>query len=299
MMQFSAKINPRKAVAKLSRMVQTVDRDEMEALATYTRCAVKVALAITPPANGGKKVDSGRVNASGEPIMQTSTLARAAKLLRQRIAEDWAYNSAPPGARWKRVGGEGRLVLTPPPSQTDEIGRKKRGVNIGPFLAVSGKITDAKRREYNVGKYGVKLITGLRSYVIAHADVYKMRRRGNAMRLTWHGPRHAARLSEIRKEVSRRRKQVGKLMAGWRAMASWCGAKLPAFVQAFPGKGEAKLTRPKPHAAQITGKNSTPYGRADLNEALAKNRGRIKRTVAAAAKVRQRVLRKKLKQTSR
>lgn len=298
MMQFSAKLNPRKAVAKLSRMMQTVDRDEMEALATYARSAVKVALSITPPANGGKKVDSGRVNASGEPIMQNSTLDSAAKMLRARIAEDWAYNTAPPGARWQRVGGENRLVLTPP-DQTDALGRKKRGANIGPFLAVSGKITDAKRREYNVGKYGVKLITGLRSYVIAHSDVYKMRRRGNAMRLTWHGPRHAARLGDIRKEISRRQKQVGKLMAGWRAMASWCGAKLPAFVQAFPGKGEAKLTRPKPHAVQLTGKNSTPYGRADLNKALAKNRGRINRSVAAAAKVRQRVLRKKLKQSTR
>lgn len=298
MMQFSAKLNPRKAVAKFARMVATVDRDEMEALATYARCAVKVALVITPPANGGKKFDSGSVNAAGEPIMQNFTLDRAAKMLKQRIADDWSYNSAPPGARWQRVGGEGRLVLTPP-DQTDALGRKKRGSNIGPFLAVSGKITDAKRREVNVGKYGVKLITGLRSYVIAHSDVYKMRRRGKAMRLTWHGPRHAAKLSEIRKEVSRRQKQVGKLMAGWRAMASWCGAKLPAFVQAFPGKGEAKFSRPKPHAAQLTGKNSTPYGRADLNEALAKNRGRIKRTVAAAAKVRQRVLRKKLKQSTR
>lgn len=263
-MRFSGKLNAARAIKKLGRMRSVMDADNESAVRDYGRAAVKLAYNFTPPCNGRRG----------------NTVAGAVRKLRQRIAQDLATNAQPLETEWRRPrGSKGK-----PPVQVVKI---PKGAKIGPFLSVTKKHRRALMRA------GVELpyTPDAGDHLRANRTQYPLNRGRNAVKLSWRGRRVGTSGASVKREIRRRQRQAGKMLAGWNAFADMVGAKKYAAAQQHAGRGFARIDR-KRHAVRITGGNATKYGRGDLNSIVAKNDAKIKDAV-------RRMARSRLKQTRR
>lgn len=130
----------------------------------------------------------------------------------------------------------------------------------GPFRMYRGRVARAALQAMNAGRYGVQHVTDVGGWLRSNRQFYRFRRRGRATRLTWSNTqRHVAAESAVRREVRRRQKAAGRLMAGWQALARLTGARLPAQVARQRGRGSARMQRSMLHQAVITARNTSGY----------------------------------------
>ena len=225
---------------KLARWQAMADREMVDGVKAYGGEAAQMMTRATPPGNGRMSV------------------SEALRNLKRRIEEDLQGSGAEffDGARmvWFHRGGKLVSVLV------DAHGRSVRG-GLSPFRVVRGRMNKDVQEWLKVGRWGVRLIDGDVGSFIRGSSQYEMRATtgGRVVRLQWHGPRHVVKAGALRREVARRKRRAGTLMAGWKALAARAGVRLPAAVMRQTGRGSARLRRDGRHGAVLSGTNSGNY----------------------------------------
>lgn len=230
----AAKWNLRGLKVKVARWANQVGAAQLESVKAYGAEAAKMMVKCTPPGNARVAV------------------GKALKALKERIRQDFEGTEKPfsdEDIEW-RYNRQGELYATI---------RGKEGGRPSPFRVYTGRVSAAKLKALGAGGHGVEHATNVRSFMAARPKQYRMRRRKNAMRLSWVGTRHVASQAAVRAEMKRRQKRAGTLMAGWKALAAKSGAKLPSAVQKQSGKGSASIKRSMSHKAVLEAHNRGNY----------------------------------------
>lgn len=248
-MKITAKVDVRRLKTKLRRWERCVDKATLEDLKLYGQTAAKAMMKCTPPGN------------------MKRTPGQAIKGLKERIREDWEGQGAEEkfqdkDVSWYRdTSGRPRAYFKADASSA--TGRKGQRVTgrVSPFRIVPRKPGKKVLAALNVGRYGVLYVDKVQQHVRSNHAVYKVysKGRGSAARMWWYGARHIARKSDVRKEITRRQRLAGQLMAGWKPLAHKAGTRLPAAVEKQSGKGSAKIRHSMLHKATLEGRNSGHY----------------------------------------
>lgn len=230
----AARWDVRRLKVKLARWANHVGAAQLEDVKAYGAEAAKLMVKCTPPGNARQPV------------------GKALKALKERIRQDFEGTEEPftdENIVWRR-------------SKTGELFAKiegKPGGRPSPFRVYTGRVSAAKLKALGTGSNGVEHAVNVRSFMAARPKQYRMRRRKNAVRLSWVGTRHVASQAAVRKEMKRRQKKAGTLMAGWKALAAKSGTRLPSAVQKQSGKGSASIKRSMRHKAVLEAHNRGNY----------------------------------------
>lgn len=149
---------------------------------------------------------------------------------------------------WVHAGGGSKLVAL-----------NRDGTRPSPFLALPGRLNAKTAAAVHAGRYGVCMVKDVGEYMHQDREHYKMRLKRSTWRLSWHGPRHVTSVAALRREVRRRQRRAGQLMAGWNALADLCGVQPPAAARRLKGRGHARIHTQKGHVARLTASNETGY----------------------------------------
>lgn len=263
----------RRLKVKLARWQRAVDADQEQALKEYGAVFVKRAIRFTPPARPGKGGAAGA----------------ALRGLRDRIRVDIE------GDAEVSVGQHDIRWITLADGTKKAIFKTNRGRNKypSPFIALRGQVPLSVLRTLHVGKYGVKLVRDPGAYMASQRGNYQLRQpsRGAAY-LSWHGPRHVAREADLRRETERRQSKVGRLLAGWKAVAVKVGVKLPAAAARQPGAGSCVIRRSRSHQAALEARNFRYH--PHFGRIVRKNMKGVQSGIRRVAKKRGKVLKNKL-----
>ncbi len=239
-MTITAKWNLRGVRVKFKRWSRTVTGAQRDAVKAYSAEAARQMVRCTPPAGFKRTVAGG--------------IRDLKKRIKEDLMGDGGKTYGDEDIVWRRdrrgqlvarfVGENGRMAGYP-----------------GPFRMVRGKVSQKKLDALGHGSYGVKYAAHVRSFMKANSGQYSFKRRGTdrAVRLSWHGTRHIASYNDVKREVQRRQKKAGQLMAGWKSFAHMAGICLQPAVESQRGKGSSKMRRSVVHGAVMTGTNKGNY----------------------------------------
>lgn len=257
----------RRLKVKLARWQRRVDEEQLAAVKAYGAEAAKLMVKCTPPGNARVPVN------------------KALKGLRERIRQDFEGTEQPFSDEqlvWRR-NKKGELYAR---FEGKPYGRP------GPFRVYAGRVSAAKLAALGAGTR-VEHVKNVGEFMAARPQQYRMRRRKNAMRLSWVGVRHVASQAAVRKEMKARQKKAGRLMAGWKAMARKSGAKLPTAVEKQSGKGSAVIRRNSGHKVEMEAINKGGYN--GLQTIVDRQMPGLRKKLKGMAKKRAKQLGKKLK----
>lgn len=248
-MKITAKVDLGRLRAKIRKWCETVDAETLNSLRAYGQVALRRIVKYTAPGDG------------------RTTIGTAYRKLRQRIREDWEGQGIEEKYQDSDVSwfkdSYGKPHAYFKRWHSTAVGRKGQRINgrVSPFRVVPRKPSAKVLAAFNVGRYGVLYVDNVQQHVSSNRRAYKVysKGRGSAARMWWHGPRHVARKSDVRKELTRRLALVGRLMAGWTPFAAKVGGKLPAAAKKHPARGTAAVRKSTRHGAILTAANSAGY----------------------------------------
>lgn len=229
----------RRLKLKLARWMNRCRKEEKAALKEYSKDFVQFALKFTPPANGRISV------------------GKAYKLLKERIATDFlGYGdntelSAKSFYWYTNPDGEHYARLP--------RGEKRRNqARVSPFYVFRGRPSKKLLKAMGVGRYHVQYLIDLRGIGLSRQRVgeagYWFHNLNNPRRLKniylrWMGVRHVTSRGILLNEIRRRQFLVGRLAAGWKPIALWAGAPLPAAVKKHAAHGSVSIRHDSRHGA--------------------------------------------------
>lgn len=265
MIQLNVRWNLKKALLKVARWVRCGDEQVREDVLRYGREWVVTAMRITPPNNG-------RMGA-----------ARAISLLKRRITRDFEGEGLTVGAGGKvrhkgfsedgliyRYGRDGRLHAF----LVDDGGRRR---SPSPFRVLRRRPGARALEALRAG--GAEFVDDVGGWIRSRPEQYRMERRRGVRRLWWHGTRHFSTVAAVRREANARKARAGQLLAGWKAAAAKCAARIPAAVSRQPGRGTARLRRDRRHGCVLVvtnGRRCDPL-QGIVDAAVPRLAGRLRR----------------------
>lgn len=234
-MKLTAKWSFGRLKAKLRAWERHVDQETADSLKEYGQTVAKAMLKCTPPSNARR-----------------GTPAKALRAAKERIKADFEGDGLEPFSEtdvyWITVGGK----------QLARISGKNDG-RPSPFRVVAGGVDARILESMNVGKYHVKYVTDLGTFMQSSAQYYMGRRKGGRVYgLKWTGPRHVTTEAAVRAEIRRRQHLVGKLMGGWQPLCKYTGVRMPADAARQAGNGTAQVVR-SAHKAELAATNKGHY----------------------------------------
>lgn len=272
-MRLKVKTDLRRLQRKCALWLRRADTAQVENLRVYGAETAKLMVKCTPPGNARRPVQ------------------RSLAALKRRIAEDFEGTGMVPFQDehlvWRR-NRQGELYATFAWWDGERIKEGKAS----PFRVYTNKPTKAKLAALNVG-HRVQHASNVREFISARPGQYKFRRVGDAVRFSWQGVRHVASMAAVRREIKRRQKLAGSLMAGWKALARKAGTKLPKQVESRRGQGSASISPCRRHKATLTARNKGNY--RGLQRIVDRQMPGLRRKLRSMAKRRAGALGKKLK----
>ncbi len=239
-MGLTFKFNTRGFRAKREKWARMVGAEQLTAVKRYGAEAVKQMVRYTPPAGGKVGVARGLANLKAR--IKEDLMGDGGKVYSDR---DIVWRRNKQGQLFARFKAEDGSMRGHP----------------SPFRMFTGAVSSQKLAALGVGgRHKVEFAEHPGRFINSRSQyVYRRRGSSRAIRLTWHGTRHVARLGAVAVEVKRRQRKVGKLMAGWKELARMTGARLHKDLRAASGRGSAVLRRDAQHKATITAHNREPY----------------------------------------
>ena len=234
MVKCTAKVDLRRLKAKVKKWESQLDEESVAALKDFGKEAAKAMMKCTPPGNMKQK-----------PV-------EALAALKKRIKEDFEGEGTVP------FDDEDIFWFTN--ANGDRVARfgNYEGGRVSPFRVMRGRVSQKKLDALHVGKFRVRFIDDVGAWMKKSGQYY-MRWRGSAWRLNWVGTRHVTTQAAMNREIRRRQRLAGSLMAGWKALAHEVGAKLPAAVERQAGRGTAKMKKSQLHKATLEARNRGKY----------------------------------------
>ena len=234
MVKCTASLDLRRLKAKVKRWEQQIDAGSLRALKGFGAEAAKAMMKCTPPGN----------------MKQRPAVALAE--LKKRIKEDFEGEGMVP------FDDDDIFWYTNPDGKVEARFGGYGGDKVSPFRVMRGRVSQKKLDALHVGKWRVRYIQDVGKWM-RESGQYWMSRRGNTWRMRWEGTRHVTTEAAVRREIRRRQRLAGSLMAGWKALAHESGVKLPAAVEKQRGRGTAKMRRSAAHKAVLEARNKGKY----------------------------------------
>lgn len=221
---------------KLARWQALADRELVAGVKAYGGEAAQLMTKVTPPGNGRRSISD------------------ALRGLKQRIQNDFEGDGEEPFSDKDIVWYSLRDGTHIARFMNRATGRPS------PFRVIRGRVSRQVLAAMNVGRWRVEYVQrDLAGFMRSRPGQYYMGKAGRVYRMKWRGVRHVTTAAAVAKEIRRRQRRAGALMAGWKALAARAGARLPAAVMRQTGRGSARLRRDGRHGAVLSGTNSGNY----------------------------------------